>query len=146
MIIGGSYIGLEFGQMYRRFGARVTVIEKAPHVIAREDSDVIEAVTTILRDDGVTIETGAECMQVEKRGKQVAVKLDCAGSAREVKAHICCWRSAACRTPVIWGSTKRARKSTRAATSPSTTSSTPACRRVGDRRLQRPRRVHAYVV
>jgi pyruvate/2-oxoglutarate dehydrogenase complex dihydrolipoamide dehydrogenase (E3) component len=85
VIIGGSYIGLEFGQMYRRFGARVTVIEKAPHVIAREDSDVIEAVTTILRDDGVTIETGAECMQVEKRGKQVAVKLDCAGSAREVE-------------------------------------------------------------
>ena len=86
MIIGGSYIGLEFGQVYRRFGARVTVIgEKFPHVIAREDSDVIEAVTTILRDDGVTIETGAECMQAEKRGKQVAVKLDCAGSAREVE-------------------------------------------------------------
>ena len=85
VIIGGSYIGLEFGQMYRRFGARVTVIEKAPQIIAREDSDVIEAVTTILRDDGVTIETGAECMQVEKRGKQVAVKLDCAGSAREVE-------------------------------------------------------------
>ena len=85
VIIGGSYIGLEFGQMYRRFGARVTVIEKAPHIIAREDSDVIEAVTTILRDDGVTIETVAECMQVEKRGKQVAVKLDCAGSAREVE-------------------------------------------------------------
>jgi len=85
VIIGGSYIGLEFGQMYRRFGARVTVIEKAPQIIAREDSDVIEAVTTILRDDGVTIETGAECMQVEKRGTGIAVKLDCAGSPREVE-------------------------------------------------------------
>jgi len=71
--------------MYRRFGARVTVIEKAPQIIAREDSDVIEAVTTILRDDGVTIETGAECMQVEKRGTGIAVKLDCAGSPREVE-------------------------------------------------------------
>ena len=85
VIIGGSYIGLEFGQMYRRFGARVTVIEKAPQIIAREDPDVVEGVTAILRDDGVTIETGAECMQVEKRGTGIAVKLDCAGSPREVE-------------------------------------------------------------
>ena len=85
VIIGGSYIGLEFGQMYRRFGARVTVIEKAPQIIAREDPDVVEGVTAILRDDGVIIETGAECMQVEKRGTGIAVKLDCAGSPREVE-------------------------------------------------------------
>src|SRR6185436_4145705 len=82
---GVSYIGLEFGQMYRRFGARVTVIEKAPQIIAREDPDVVEGVTAILRDDGVIIETGAECMQVEKRGTGIAVKLDCAGSPREVE-------------------------------------------------------------
>lgn len=85
VIIGGSYIGLEFGQMYRRFGARVSVIEKAPQIIAREDPDVVEAVTAILRDDGVAIETGAECMRVEKRGTGIAVKLDCAGGAREVE-------------------------------------------------------------
>jgi pyruvate/2-oxoglutarate dehydrogenase complex dihydrolipoamide dehydrogenase (E3) component len=85
VIIGGSYIGLEFGQMYRRFGARVTVIEKAPHIIAREDPDVVQAVTAILRDDGITIETGAECMQVEKRGTGIAVKLDCADGEREVE-------------------------------------------------------------
>ena len=84
IIIGGSYIGLEFGQIYRRFGARVTIIEKAPQLISREDSDVIQGVLEILRNDGVVIETGAECMTVEKRGAQVAVKLDCAGGAREV--------------------------------------------------------------
>ena len=84
VIIGGSYIGLEFGQMYRRFGASVTVIEKAPNLIAREDMDVVQGVAEILRNEGVVIETGAECMSVEKRGAQIAVKLDCAGSAREV--------------------------------------------------------------
>ena len=84
VIIGGSYIGLEFGQMYRRFGARVTVIEKAPNIIAREDVDVVQGVAEILRNEGVVIETGAECMSVEKRGAQIAVKLDCAGGAREV--------------------------------------------------------------
>jgi pyruvate/2-oxoglutarate dehydrogenase complex dihydrolipoamide dehydrogenase (E3) component len=84
IIIGGSYIGLEFAQMYRRFGAQVTVIEKAPHIIAREDADVVQGVLEILRSDGVVVETGAECMSVEKRGAHIAVKLDCAGGAREV--------------------------------------------------------------
>ena len=84
VIIGGSYIGLEFGQMYRRFGAQVTVIEKAPQIISREDPDVIEGVLQILRADGVVVETGAECMAVERRGAQIAVRLDCAGGAREV--------------------------------------------------------------
>ena len=55
IIIGGSYIGLEFGQMYRRFGAQVTIIEKAPHIIAREDADVVQGVLDILRNDGVVI-------------------------------------------------------------------------------------------
>lgn len=84
IIIGGSYIGLEFGHMYRRFGAQVTVVEKAPHIIGREDADVSQGVLDILRHDGVTVETGADCMQVEKRGNRIAVKLDCAGGRREV--------------------------------------------------------------
>jgi pyruvate/2-oxoglutarate dehydrogenase complex dihydrolipoamide dehydrogenase (E3) component len=84
IVIGGSYIGLEFAQIYRRFGAEVTVIEKMPNIIAREDADVIDSVAEILRNEGVVIETGAECMQVEKRGNQIAVTLDCAGGKREV--------------------------------------------------------------
>jgi pyruvate/2-oxoglutarate dehydrogenase complex dihydrolipoamide dehydrogenase (E3) component len=84
LIIGGSYIGLEFGQMYRRFGARVTIIEKNQSIIGREDADVAQGALEILRNDGVTVETGAECMRVEKRGNDIAVKLDCGGEAREV--------------------------------------------------------------
>ncbi|MEO8753031.1 MAG: FAD-containing oxidoreductase [Casimicrobiaceae bacterium] len=84
IVIGGSYIGLEFGQMYRRFGSRVTIVEKMPRIIAREDPDVAEGVTRILRHEGVAVETGAECMVVEKRGAQIAVKLDCAEGRREI--------------------------------------------------------------
>ena len=84
IIIGGSYIGLEFAQIYRRFGAQVTVIEKMPHIIGREDADVTQGVLDILRNDGIAVETGAECMQIEKRNGKIAVKLDCAGGSREV--------------------------------------------------------------
>jgi len=84
VIIGGSYIGLEFGQMYRRFGAEVTVIEKGPRLIAREDEDVTQGVHDILKREGVRVELAADCMAVEKRGDRVVVKLDCAGGARQV--------------------------------------------------------------
>src|SRR5215212_8305418 len=79
LIIGGSYIGLEFAHMYRRFGAHVTVIEKAAQLIGREDADVAHGVLDILRNDGVTVETGADCIKVAKRGAGVTVGLDCAG-------------------------------------------------------------------
>src|SRR5204863_1603441 len=68
---------------YRRFGAKVTVIEKNPQIISREDPETSDTVAAILRAEGVTIETGAECMRVEKRGERIAVALDCAGGARE---------------------------------------------------------------
>ena len=84
IIIGGSYIGLEFAQIYRRFGAQVTIVEKAPHLIAREDADVSQGVLEILRNEGINVETGAECMALEKRGGRIVVRLDCAGGAREV--------------------------------------------------------------
>jgi pyruvate/2-oxoglutarate dehydrogenase complex dihydrolipoamide dehydrogenase (E3) component len=84
IVIGGSYIGLEFGQMYRRFGSQVTVVEKGPRLIGREDDDVSDGVLDIVRNDGVGVELGAECMTVERRGSRVAVGLDCGGAAREV--------------------------------------------------------------
>ncbi len=85
LIIGGSYIGLEFGQMYRRFGARVTIIEKAPQIIGREDPEVSQAVRDILANEGIAVETGAECLAVEKRGDRIAVRLDCADGARAIE-------------------------------------------------------------
>ncbi|HSF20446.1 MAG TPA: mercuric reductase, partial [Burkholderiales bacterium] len=84
IVVGGSYIGLEFAQIYRRFGAEVTIIEKFPQLIGREDKDVSQGVLDILRNEGINVELGAECMTVEKRGTSIAVKLDCAGGAREV--------------------------------------------------------------
>lgn len=85
LIIGGSYIGLEFGQMYRRFGAQVTIIEKAPQIIGREDADVSQAVRDILAAEGVAVETGADCLKVEKRGERIVVGLDCGGAMRSVE-------------------------------------------------------------
>ena len=55
VVIGGSYIGLEFGQMYRRFGSEVTIVEMAPRLIAREDEDVSAAIQEILEEEGIAV-------------------------------------------------------------------------------------------
>lgn len=89
IIVGGSYVGLEFAQMYRRFGSNVTVVEKGPRLIGREDEDVSAAVRDILSNEGVSVELRAECMAVEKRGSHIAVKLDCNDGKREaVGSHL----------------------------------------------------------
>jgi len=84
IIIGGSYIGLEFAQMYRRFGARVTVVEKGPRLIQREDEDVSQAVREILEGEGVEIRLNANCMTARRDGDNIAVGVDCASGAPEV--------------------------------------------------------------
>jgi pyruvate/2-oxoglutarate dehydrogenase complex dihydrolipoamide dehydrogenase (E3) component len=84
VVIGGSYIGLEFGQMYRRFGSEVTVIDRNPRLIHREDEDVTKTIEEIMEAEGVNIRLNAECMSVEKRGDRVVVKLDCSSGEREV--------------------------------------------------------------
>jgi pyruvate/2-oxoglutarate dehydrogenase complex dihydrolipoamide dehydrogenase (E3) component len=77
IIIGGSYVGLEFAQIYRRFGSEVTIIELASRLIAREDEDVSEAVTAILKREGIGVRTGAECLSVTRTGDEISVRLDC---------------------------------------------------------------------
>ena len=77
LIIGGSYIGLEFAQMYRRFGSRVTVVEMGDRLIARDDEDVSAAVKEILENEGIDVRLEAECVGLEKRGEQVAVTASC---------------------------------------------------------------------
>ena len=84
IVIGGSYIGLEFGQMYRRFGSRVTIIEKTARLIAREDEDISRAVKEILEAEGIQIRMKAECMAVKKDGGRIVVGLDCGEGSREV--------------------------------------------------------------
>jgi len=84
VIIGGSYIGLEFAQMYRRFGSRVTVVEMGPRLIAREDEEVSAAIQKILEGEGVDIRLNARCITVAKRGNGVAAGLSCEGGPPQV--------------------------------------------------------------
>lgn len=73
VIIGGSYVGLEFAQMFRRFGARVTVIERNAHLIPHEDAEVAAEVQAILENEGVVFKLGAECIRVHPHPEGVAV-------------------------------------------------------------------------
>jgi pyruvate/2-oxoglutarate dehydrogenase complex dihydrolipoamide dehydrogenase (E3) component len=83
VVVGGSYVGLEFGQMYRRFGARVTIVEKGPRLVQREDEDVSNAVREILEGEGIDVQLEANCLTARPDGSGVVVGLDCAGGARE---------------------------------------------------------------
>jgi len=76
LIVGGSYIGLEYAQMYRRFGTRVTVVEKGPRLIGREDEDVSVAVRDILQGEGIDIRTGVADVSFAREGEVIAVTLD----------------------------------------------------------------------
>ncbi len=84
IIIGGSYIGLEFAQMYRRFGSRVTVVEMGPRLIARDDQDVSDTIREILEFEGVEFRLEAECIRVERRGGSIAIGVDCEAGEPEV--------------------------------------------------------------
>ncbi|MET0241452.1 MAG: FAD-containing oxidoreductase [Sphingobium sp.] len=89
IVIGGSYIGLEFAQMYRRFGSRVTVVERGDRLISREDADVSAAVQDILEAEGIEVRTGAECIRLEARDRGAAVGVDCGVGPPEVEgSHI----------------------------------------------------------
>jgi len=89
VIVGGSYIGLEFAQIFRRFGAEVTVIEKAPCLISREDADVSSAVQAILEAEGIAVRCGAECLHFEPHGEAIAVGVNCArGEPDVVGSHV----------------------------------------------------------
>jgi pyruvate/2-oxoglutarate dehydrogenase complex dihydrolipoamide dehydrogenase (E3) component len=84
VVVGGSYVGLEFAQMYRRFGSEVTIVERGPRLCKREDEDVSENVKTILEGEGIKIRLGAECIGFEKRGDKVVVQVDCSSSDKTV--------------------------------------------------------------
>jgi len=84
VIIGGSYIGLEFAQMYRRFGSRVSVVEMGARLIGRDDEDVSAAVKEIMENEGVEVRLKAECIGFRKRGDQVAVTASCELGPEEI--------------------------------------------------------------
>jgi len=85
IVVGGSYIGLEFGQMFRRFGSEVTVIEMGPRLIGREDEDVSTAVREIFEHEGVQVRLNAKCISLAKRGGEIAANVDCTDGAPTVQ-------------------------------------------------------------
>src|SRR5215470_7450510 len=84
IVLGGSYVGLEFAQAYRRFGSEVTVIELAPYLIAREDEDVSRAVDEILKDENIDIRVNSKVVAVAKQGNDIAVTVEKAGTSSQV--------------------------------------------------------------
>ncbi|MGE5734234.1 MAG: FAD-containing oxidoreductase [Acidobacteriota bacterium] len=84
VVVGGSYVGLEFAQMYRRFGSEVTVVEMGPFLIGREDQDCSEAVREILEAEAIHIRLNAKCISLAKHERGVAVHVDCEEGAPEV--------------------------------------------------------------
>jgi pyruvate/2-oxoglutarate dehydrogenase complex dihydrolipoamide dehydrogenase (E3) component len=89
LIIGGSYVGLEFAQMYRRFGSDVTVIEKESRLLSHEDVDVAAAIQSALEAEGIEIRLGAECIRLAHNGDSVTANVDCAvGSPQVTGSHV----------------------------------------------------------
>jgi pyruvate/2-oxoglutarate dehydrogenase complex dihydrolipoamide dehydrogenase (E3) component len=84
IVVGGSYIGMEFGQMFRRFGSKVTIIEMGERLIQREDEDVSSAIKEILEGEGIQIRLNAKCIGFSKRGEDIIAQVDCASGAPEV--------------------------------------------------------------
>ena len=89
IVVGGSYVGLEFAQMFRRFGAEVTVVEKFPHLIGREDEEFSAAIRQILIDEGINVRTSAECISLAPHEKGVEVGLNCEeGAPTSIGTHV----------------------------------------------------------
>jgi pyruvate/2-oxoglutarate dehydrogenase complex dihydrolipoamide dehydrogenase (E3) component len=85
VIVGGSYIGLEFGQMFRRFGSKVTIIEKGPSIIGREDKEISENIQEFLQDEGIEFRLNAKCIGgTQNADNSVTLKLDCKEGGPEV--------------------------------------------------------------
>lgn len=89
VVVGGSYIGLEFARVFRRFGAAVTVIERGPRLIGREDPDVSAAMQDILEAEGIAVRCGADCIRFAPHGTDVAAGVSCAfGPPEVVGSHV----------------------------------------------------------
>jgi pyruvate/2-oxoglutarate dehydrogenase complex dihydrolipoamide dehydrogenase (E3) component len=84
IIVGGSYVGLEFAQMFRRFGSEVTIIEMGSRLAHREDEDISAAIQEILEREGIHIRVNAKCIGFSRHGEEVIATADCAEGASEI--------------------------------------------------------------
>ncbi|ADG10376.1 FAD-containing oxidoreductase [Caulobacter segnis] len=89
VIVGGSYIGLEFAQMFRRFGSRVTIVEMGPRLIGREDPEISDAIREILEAEGITVRLNAECIRFSPHEDGACVHVTCkAGEPQVTGSHV----------------------------------------------------------
>src|SRR6202789_2536542 len=89
VVVGGSYIGIEFGQMYRRFGSKVTIVEKGSRLVGHEDEDVSACVRSILEAEGIEIRTSAECIDLAPHAEAVSVGTNCSeGEPNVIGSHV----------------------------------------------------------
>ncbi len=88
LVLGGSYIGLEFGQMYRRFGSEVSIVEHGPRLVSREDEDVSATITDILVREGITVLPSATCLRIDKHGNDIVMTIDCGGISELRGSHL----------------------------------------------------------
>jgi len=86
VVVGGSYVGLEFAQMFRRFGSDVTIVERQSKLLSHEDADVSDAVRAILEKEGIQVRTHAECIQLGMQNSQPVVHVDCKEDVPEIVA------------------------------------------------------------
>jgi len=84
IIVGGSYVGLEFGQMFRRFGSQVTILEMGPRLVQREDEDVSSAIQEILAAEEIGVRLNAKCIGFSRRGEEIMAHADCADGSPEI--------------------------------------------------------------
>ncbi|TGU00293.1 FAD-containing oxidoreductase [Mesorhizobium sp. M5C.F.Ca.ET.164.01.1.1] len=87
VVVGGSYVSLEFAQMFRRFGSEVTVVEKNPRLIGREDEDVSAAILSIFENEDITVHLGADDISFARKGSDIAVSFS-AGKAPAIGSHL----------------------------------------------------------
>ncbi len=126
VVIGGGYVGLEFAQAMRRFGSRVTVVQRAKQLLDREDADVADALAELMRDEGIDVLLEADMIDVTGRsGSGVKIRLARESGSERSKPATSSWRPDAQPTPTASMSTKAACGSTRMGTFKSTN----GCRR-----------------
>lgn len=86
VIVGGGYIGLEFGQMFRRFGSKVTILEKGKQLLQREDADIAEAIAGILKDSGIEVKLNSDCIGAERADNGTSVQYNCEKGLEKIQA------------------------------------------------------------
>ncbi|HSI69362.1 MAG TPA: mercuric reductase, partial [Gillisia sp.] len=86
VIIGGGYVGLEFGQIFRRFGSKVSILERGEQLLEKEDDDIAEEVTEILRNSGIDVKLKSDCISAEKTGSGIFVNYNCDANTENIKA------------------------------------------------------------